>query len=56
MSKTTQKKKKKQPKNYYFNQDTEQAIIRYNKTNDAALKNKIYNDHIAYPFDKLLAR
>lgn len=53
MSKTTQKKKKKQPKNYYFNQDTEQAIIRYNKTDDAALKNKIYNDHIAYPFDKL---
>ena len=46
-------KKKKAPKNYYFNQTTENAIIRYNKTDDAALKNKIYNDHIAYPFDKL---
>lgn len=53
MSKTTQKKKKKQPKNYYFNSTTERAIIRYNNTDNAALKNKIYNDHIAYPFDKL---
>ena len=46
-------KKKKTPKNYYFNQTTENAIIRYNKIDDAALKNRIYNDHIAYPFDKL---
>ena len=46
-------KKKKTPKNYYFNQTTENAIIRYNKTDDARLKNTIYNDHIAYPFDKL---
>jgi hypothetical protein len=46
-------KKKKTPKNYYFNQTTENAIIRYNKTDDAALKNRIYNDHITYPFDKL---
>jgi len=54
VSKTaTPVKKKKTPKNYYFNQTTENAIIRYNKTDDAALKNKIYNDHIAYPFDKL---
>ena len=47
------KKKKKTPKNYYFNQTTENAIIRYNKTDDAALKNKIYTQHISYPFDKL---
>ena len=54
MSKTaTAVKKKKTPKNYYFNQTTENAIIRYNKTDDAVLKNRIYNDHIAYPFDKL---
>ena len=46
-------KKKKTPKNYYFNQTTENAIIRYNKIDDAALKNRIYNDYIAYPFDKL---
>jgi len=50
---TTPVKKKKKPKNYYFNQTTENAIIRYNNTDDAKLKNKIYNEHIAYPFDKL---
>ena len=54
MNKTaTPVKKKKIPKNYYFNQTTENAIIRYNKTDDAVLKNKIYNEHISYPFDKL---
>ena len=54
MSKTTTPvKKKKKPKNYYFNQTTENAIIRYNKTDDARLKNKIYSQHISYPFDKL---
>jgi hypothetical protein len=46
-------KPKKKTKNYYFNQTTENAIIRYNKTDDAALKNVIYNEHISYPFDKL---
>ena len=54
MSKTvTPVKKKKKTKNYYFDQITENAIIRYNKTDDAALKNIIYNDHISYAFDKL---
>jgi hypothetical protein len=51
VSKVTKLKKK--TKNYYFNQTTENAIIRYNKTDDAALKNKIYSQHISYPFDKL---
>ena len=51
MSKSTIPKKK--TKNYYFNQTTENAIIRYNKSDDARLKNTIYNQHIAYPFDKL---
>ena len=54
MSKVTKPvKKKKKPKNYYFSQITENAIIRYNKTEDTALKNKIYNEHIDYAFDKL---
>jgi len=54
VSKTvTPVKKKKKTKNYYFDQITENAIIRYNKTDDAALKNIIYNDHISYAFDKL---
>ena len=46
-------KKKKKPKNYYFHQGTENAIIRYNNTDDVTLKNIIYNEHISYPFDKL---
>ena len=46
-------KPKKKTKNYYFNQTTENAIIRYNNTDDARLKNKIYSQHISYPFDKL---
>ena len=54
MSKVTKPvKKKKKPKNYYFDQVVEKAIIRYNKTDDARLKNTIYNEHIAYAFDKL---
>ena len=54
MSKTaTPVKKKKKTKHYYFNQTTENAIIRYNNTEDVVLKNVIYNEHISYPFDKL---
>ena len=54
MSKVTKPvKKKKKPKNYYFDQVVENAIIRYNKSDDARLKNVIYNDHISYAFDKL---
>ena len=47
------RKRKKKPKNYYFHQGTEKAIIRYNKSDDPILKNKIYNDHIRAAFDKL---
>jgi hypothetical protein len=54
VSKTaTPVKEKKKTKHYYFNQTTENAIVRYNKTDDVVLKNKIYNEHISYPFDKL---
>ena len=54
MSKVTKPvKKKKKPKNYYFTQITENAIIRYNNSEDSFLRNKIYNEHIAYAFDKL---
>ena len=54
MSKTTTPvKKKKKTKNYYFNIGTEKAIIRYNKSDDVSLKNKIYNEHISFAFDKL---
>ena len=47
------RKRKKKGKNYYFNIGTEKAIIRYNKTDDARLKNIIYNEHIRAAFDKL---
>ena len=46
--------RKKAKSRMYFTQLTENAIIRYNKTDDTRLKNIIYNDHIAYPFDKLV--
>ena len=45
--------KKKKKRKMYFGQVTENAIIRYNKTDDPILRNTIYNDHILKPFDKL---
>ncbi len=46
-------KKTKSKSKRYFTQETEDAIIQYNKTSSAAEKNKIYNEHIQYPFEKL---
>jgi hypothetical protein len=40
-------------KKNYFTQATEDAIVRYNSTNDFALKNKIYGGEIHYAFFKL---
>ncbi len=40
-------------KKNYFTQDTEDAIILYNKTSDPYLKNKIYEKDIHYSFFKL---
>lgn len=37
----------------YFTQDTEDAIIQYNKSENQKFKNKIYKDKIQYPFEKL---
>ena len=37
----------------YFTQETEDAIIQYNKPTDDRFKNKIYKEQIQYPFDKL---
>ena len=42
----------KQKKNY-FTQETEDAIVSYNKTTDPIKKSKIYEDKIHYPFYKL---
>jgi hypothetical protein len=37
----------------YFTQDTEDAIIQYNKSESQKFKNQIYRDKIQYPFEKL---
>jgi hypothetical protein len=44
---------KKKKSRIYFTQETEDAIIEYNKTNDADLRNIIYKEKIQYPFEKL---
>jgi len=43
----------KKKNNNYFTQETEDAIIRYNNTDDTILKSKIYEQYINYPFFKL---
>ena len=44
---------RKKTTNYYWTDATERGIIRYNETDNPILKNKIYNDHLEYPFFKL---
>tara|TARA_Y100001938_G_C8099634_1_gene440651 strand:+ start:1440 stop:2138 length:699 start_codon:yes stop_codon:yes gene_type:complete len=45
---------RKKTKNYYWTDDTEQAIIKYNSGDlNESEKNKLYNDEIEYPFNKL---
>jgi hypothetical protein len=48
--------KKKKKSNYYFDQDVEDAIIRYNSldpSENQSERNKIYQEEIHYAFDKL---
>jgi hypothetical protein len=44
--------KKSKPKQY-FTKETEEAILRYNQTDDLIERNKIYDKEIKYAFDKL---
>ena len=44
---------RKKKEKMYFTMDTERAIIEYNKSDDFKLRNKIYEDSIKYPFEKL---
>jgi len=45
---------RKKTKNYYWTEDTEYAIIKYNSGElDESQKNKLYKDEIEYPFNKL---
>ena len=46
--------KPKANSNYYFTQDTEDAIVLYNRTSDPLLRDKIFRERIYYPFYKLV--
>lgn len=48
------KERKKRISKHYFTEETQTAIIRYNKTKDPAVRNTIYNQFIKYPFEKLV--
>ena len=47
------RKAKKGSPRYYFNQDTEKAIIRLNNETRPHMKERIYNEHIRTAFEKL---
>ena len=49
------KKKRGRPrkKKMYFTPETDLAIIAYNAEKDQRLRNRVYNEFIKYPFDKL---
>jgi hypothetical protein len=44
---------RKKKNKVYFTEETEKAIIEYNKTENPIIRNKIYKEHIQYPFEKL---
>jgi hypothetical protein len=46
--------RQRNPNKYYFTQDTEDAIVKYNLTSDELDRNRIYNEHIRDAFDKLV--
>ena len=47
------RKAKKGSPRYYFTQTTENAIIRHNKETRPHMRERIYNEHIRTPFEKL---
>ncbi len=54
LTETTKRRGRKPNPRQYFTYITEQAIIAYNKERNQHLRNKIYKDHIDYPFNKLV--
>ena len=44
---------RKKKSKMYFTEDTEKAIIEYNKTSSPSVRNRIYKEEIQYPFEKL---
>lgn len=51
--KRRRRKKKTSSDKIYFSQDTENAIVEYNNSDDMHFRNNIYNERISYAFDKL---
>ena len=47
------RKAKKGSTRYYFTDDTEKAVIRHNKETRPHMRERIYNEHIRTPFEKL---
>ena len=47
------RKAKKGSTRYYFTDSTEQAVIRHNKETRPHIRERIYNEHIRTPFEKL---
>ena len=47
------RRRKKGKSKMYFTQDTEDAIVEYNASEDVIFRNTIYNARISYAFDKL---
>ena len=45
---------RKPSKKQYFTYITDKAIIAYNKETSWAKRNKVFRDHINYPFNKLV--
>lgn len=54
LKKPRKTRRKKSAGVIYFSQDTEDAIIEYNKTEDREIRETIYNTKIKYPFEKLV--
>ena len=47
------KRQRRKKSKMYFGKPCQDAVIRYNASSNPAIKNRIYNEHIAYPFEKL---
>jgi hypothetical protein len=52
--KVPRKRRKKSGSRMYFTQETEDAIITYNKEEDMKIREGIFHDKILYPFQKLV--
>lgn len=53
-TKLPRKRRSKNPSRMYFTQETEDAIVQYNGTEDLVLREQIFRDKIFQPFQKLV--